>query len=131
MSVAVEEATSVRRPIWQVLGWSIGLCLLAVAFRYLVIEWRPVSSLCDVASPPFWCAIRHVLIDIFYSDVIAIGSLAAAVLAFALYRQPVSRLIAIAAMISASPSIVLYGADFAAPAFLLALLRLLRDKRGA
>lgn len=131
MSVGVEEVTSVRRPIWRALGWAIALCLLAVAFRYLVIEWRPVSSLCDVAAPPFWCAIRQILIEVFYSDVIAVASLAAAILAFALYRQRGSRLIATAALILASPSIVLYGADFAAPAFLLALLRLLRDERGA
>jgi len=131
MSVGAEDVTSVRQPIWRVLGFSIGLCLLAVAFRYLVIEWRPVALLCEAAIPPFWCAIREVLIEVFYSDAIAIASLAAAILAFVLYRQRGSRMIATVAMILASPSIVLYGADLAVPAFLLALLRLLRDERGA
>ncbi len=131
MSVGVEDVTAVRRPIWLALGCSIALCSLAVAFRYLVIEWRPVASLCEAAIPPFWCAIREVLIEVFYSDAIAIASLAAAVLAFMLYRQRGSRMIAMVAMILGSPSIVLYGADLAVPAFLLALLRLLRDERGA
>lgn len=131
MSVGVEAVTVMRRSIWKVLVWSVGLCLLAIAFRYLVIEWRPVSSLCEVAAPPFWCAIRQVVIEVFYSKAIGVASLAAGVLAFVLYSQRGSRFIAGIAVILAGPSIVLYSADIAAPAFLLGLLRLLRDERGA
>lgn len=131
MSVGVEEVTAVRRSTMKLLAWSVGLCLLAIAFRYLVIEFRPVSLMCEVASPPMWCAVRKFIIEVFYSDAIGIASLVAAALAFVLYRQKGSRFIAGLGLILAGPSIVLYSADIAVPGFLLALLRLLRDERGA
>ncbi len=131
MSLGVEEVTMVRRSTMRLLAWSIGLCLLAIAFRYLVIEWRPVSTMCEVAVPPFWCEIRKFIIEVFYSDAIGIASLVAAALAFVLYRRKGSRFIAGIGLILAGPSIVLYSADIAVPGFLLALLRLLRDERGA
>lgn len=131
MSLGVEDVTAVRRSTMRLLAWSIGLCLLAIAFRYLVIEWRPVSTMCEVAVPPFWCAIRKLIIEVFYSDAIGIASLVAAALAFVLYRRKGSRFLAGVALILAGPSIVLYSADIAVPGFLLALLRLLRDEQGA
>lgn len=127
MSVGMEEVTAVRRSTWTVLLGATALCLLAIAFRYLVIEFRPVSSLCEVDVPPAWCAAREFVIDLFYSDSVGIASLVAALLAFVLYRQRGSRFLACVATIIAAPAIVLYSADVAVPALLIGALRILRD----
>lgn len=131
MSVGVETVTGVRRSTWTVFYWAVGLCALAIAFRYLVIELRPVALLCEADAPPAWCAVRQFIITLFYSDAIGAASLSAAVLAFLLYRQRGSRFIAMLAVLLGAPAIVLYSADIAVPGFLIGMLRLLRDERGA
>lgn len=131
MSVGVQDVTTVRRSTWKLFYWAVGLCALAIAFRYLVIELRPVALLCEADAPPFWCAVRQAIITLFYSDAVGAASLAAAVLAFLLYRQRGSRFIATLAVLLGAPAIVLYSADIAVPGFLIGMLRLLRDERGA
>jgi hypothetical protein len=131
MSVGVETVTGVQRSTWRVFCWAVGLCALAIAFRYLVIELRPVAAMCEADAPPFWCAIRQSIITVFYSDAIGSASLAAAVLSFVLYLQRGSRFIAVLAVLLGAPAIVLYSADIAVPGFLIGMLRLLRDERGA
>lgn len=131
MSLGVQEVTAVRRSTWLLFYWAMGLCVLALAFRYLVIELKPVASLCEAAVPPFWCAGRELIITVFYSDAIGIASLIAAVLSFVLYRQRGSRFIAALAVLLGAPAIVLYSADVAVPGFIIGMLRLLRDERGA
>lgn len=131
MSVGVRDVTTVRRSTWKLFYWAVGLCALAIAFRYLVIEFRPVATLCETDAPPFWCGIRQIIITVFYSDAIGIASLAAALLAFLLYSQRGSRFIAMLAVLLGAPAIVLYSADVAVPGFLIGMLRLLRDERGA
>lgn len=131
MSVGVETVTGVRRSTWTVFYWAVGLCALAIAFRYLVIELRPVATMCEADMPPFWCGARQAIITLFYSDAIGAASLAAAVLAFLLYRKRGSRFIAMLAVLLGAPAIVLYSADIAVPGFIIGLLRLLRDERGA
>jgi hypothetical protein len=127
----MQDVTTMRRTTWKLFYWAVALCALAIAFRYLVIEFRPVATLCDVDAPPFWCGIRQLIITVFYSDAIGAASLAAALLAFLLYRQRGSRFIASLAVLLGAPAIVLYSADIAVPGFLIGLLRLLRDERGA
>jgi hypothetical protein len=127
MSIGMERVTAVRRSTWTILIWATVLCLLAIAFRYLVIEFRPVSSLCEVDLPPGWCAVREFVIELFYSDSVGIASLAAALLAFVLYNQRGSRFLACVATLIAAPAIVLYSADVAVPALLIGGLRMLRD----
>lgn len=131
MSLAVQDVTGTRRSTWKLFYWAVALCALAIAFRYLVIEFRPVSRLCEADVPAFWCGIREFIINLFYSDAIGIASLAAALLAFLLYRQRGSRFIAALAVLLGAPAIVLYSADVAVPGFLIGMLRLLRDERGA
>ncbi|MFN4283398.1 MAG: hypothetical protein ACK4NA_12245 [Alphaproteobacteria bacterium] len=131
MSLGVGAVTPIGRSTWRLFAAAVALCLIAVAFRYLVVEWRPVALQCDVAVPPVWCAARHFVIELFYSDVVGIASLAGAALSLLLYRQRGSRFIAAVALLLGAPAVVLYSADEAVPAVLLAMLRLLRDERGA
>ncbi len=116
-----------RRLLYSVLAWATGLCALAIAFRYLIIERQPIAEFCEAAGAPWWCAIREGIIVTFYSDAVGMVSLLMALLALLLGGRPSGRFWAIAAIIWAAPSIVLYSADYAAPAFLLALVMLVRD----
>ncbi|HEY4135169.1 MAG TPA: hypothetical protein VGO34_08125 [Alphaproteobacteria bacterium] len=127
MSIATLPAGLFRRSPWTIFFWAVGLCLLAIAFRYLVIELRPVALMCEVVSPPWWCTVRQFIIDLFYSDAIGSSSLAVAVLSFVLYRQRGSRFLATIAVLIGAPAIALYSADVAVPGFLIGLLRLMRD----
>ena len=115
-----------RRLLRLVLTWAAALCLLALAFRFLVIEFQPVASYCLVEGAPWWCAIRQAIIQTFYSDGVGIISLAMSFVAL-FGSRPYGPMWAIAAIVLAAPSIVLYSADYAVPAFLLGLIRLLRD----
>lgn len=121
-AVAVGE----RRRLVVVLAWAAALCAIAIAFRYLVIELRPVAELCESAAAPWWCVVREAIIRIFYSDIVGVMSLWMAVVALLLGGLAMAQSWAVAAVIWAAPSIVLYSADYAVPAFLLGLLRLLR-----
>lgn len=125
--VLTAEPTDKRRLLLSVLASAAGLCALAIAFRYLVIERQPIAELCEAAGAPWWCAIREGIIVTFYSDAVGIVSLLMALLALLLGGRPSGRFWAIAAIIWAAPSIVLYSADYAAPAVLLALVMLVRD----
>lgn len=125
MTVGV-AAVPERRLLVRVLGWAALLCALAMAIRYLVIELQPVALLCETSNPPSWCGVREAIIQIFYSDAVGIMSLCMGGVALLLGGRPAGVMWAIAAIIWAAPSIVLYSADFATPAFLLGLLRLLR-----
>lgn len=131
MSLGVGAVTPIGRSTWRLFAAAVLLCLIAVAFRYLVVEWRPVALQCDVVAPPAWCAIRAFVIELFYSDAVGIAALAGAVLSFVIYRQRVSLFIAAVSLLLGAPAVVLYSADEAVPAVLLATLRLLRDARGA
>lgn len=126
MSSIVVSAPSGRRLLFSVLAWAALLCATAMAFRYLVVEFQPVAALCTESGALWWCGIREGIIHIFYSDAVGIMSLGMGLTALLLGGRPSGFIWAIAAVIWAAPSIVLYGADFAVPAFLLGLLRLLR-----
>ena len=127
MATSLVAAPSDQRRLVRVLSWSAGLCALAIAFRFLVIEFQPVATLCLESTPPWWCPIRETVIKTFYSDAVGMISLGFGFVALLLGRRPADGILAIIAVITAAPSIVLYSADFAVPAFLLGLLRLLRD----
>jgi len=115
-----------RRLLVRVLGWAAFLCAVAMAIRYLVIELQPVALLCEASSPPWWCGVREAIVQIFYSDAVGVMSLCMGLVALFLGGRPTGAMWAIAAIIWAAPSIVLYSADYATPAFLLGLIRLLR-----
>ena len=114
-----------RRLLRLVLTWAAFLCLLALAFRHLVIEFQPVAEICMVNDVPWWCAFRQAVIQTFYSDGIGIISLCLGLVAL-FGSRTYGPMWAIATIVLASPSIVLYSADYAVPAFLLGLIRLLR-----
>lgn len=124
---AMAKVVHLRCRTLQVLLLAAALCAIAIAFRYLVVERQPVALLCEAAGAPWWCAIRESIIRLFYSDMIGIVSLGCGLVALLLGGRSGARWWAIAAVVSAAPSIVLYSADYAAPAFLLGLIRLLRD----
>lgn len=126
MSMSVVSAATERRVLVRVLGWAAFLCAIAIAFRYLVIELQPVAAMCEGGGGPWWCAIREAVIQIFYSDLVGIMSLAMGLIALLLGGKSSGPIWAIAAIIWAAPSIVLYSADYATPAFVLGLIRLLR-----
>ncbi len=126
MSASVVSAPE-RRLLSGVLASAAGLCALAIGFRYLIIERQPIAEFCEAAGAPWWCAIREGIIVTFYSDMVGIMSLVMGLLALLLGGRPSGRFWAIAAIIWAAPSIVLYSADYAAPAFLLGLVMLVRD----
>lgn len=124
-SAAAEGDTRQRRVV-RVLIWAGALCAIAIAFRYLVIELRPVAEFCEDSGAPWWCAIREAIIRIFWSDLVGMMSLGMGIVALLLGGRQAGSVWAIAAIIWAAPSIVLYSADYAAPAFLLGLIRLIR-----
>lgn len=126
MSAASAVSVTDGRLLIRTLAAAAVLCAVAIAFRYLVIELQPVAAMCEEAGAPWWCAIREAIIRIFYSDVVGVMSLGMGIVALLLGGRASAHQWAIAAMIWASPSIVLYSADYAAPAFLLGLIRLLR-----
>lgn len=126
MSAASVVSAPDRRLLIRVLLWAAFLCAIAIAFRYLVIEFRPVASICEEAAAPWWCEIREAVIRIFYSDMVGIMSLGMGLVALLLGGKAAAPVWAIATIIWAAPSIVLYSADYAAPAFVLGLIRLLR-----
>ena len=114
-----------RRLLRRVLAWAAGLCLIALAFRHLAIEFPPVAGLCLVTDAPWWCAIRQAIIQTFYSDGVGFISLVLGFVALFGGRTQ-GPMWAIATIVLAAPSIVLYSADYAVPAFLMGLIRLLR-----
>ena len=126
MATTLVAASYDRRRLIRVLAWAGGLCAVAIAFRFLVIEYQPVATICLESSPPWWCAVREAIIKTFNSDAVGMISLGLGLVALLLGRRPADAIFAIAAVILAAPSIVLYSADFAVPALLLGLLRLLR-----
>jgi hypothetical protein len=126
MSSASVASAPDRRLLYRTLGWAIFLCVVAIAFRYLVIELQLVAALCEEGGGPWWCAIRESIIRTFYSDAVGIMSLGMGIVALLLGGRASAQQWAIAAIIWAAPSIVIYSADYATPAFLLGLIRLLR-----
>ncbi len=115
-----------RRLLVRVLIWAAVVCAVAVAIKYLVVERPAISAICESDAPAWWCAIRETIIRVFYVGYPSYLSLALGVVALLSAGRTWARWWAIAAIILAAPSIVLWGADYAAPAFLLGLIRLLR-----
>lgn len=126
MSASVSPGPE-RRLLFGVLGCAAGLCAIAIAFRYLIIERQAIAEMCEAAGAPGWCQVREGIIVTFYSDTIGVVSLLMALLALVLSGRIGGRFWAIAAIVWSAPSIVLYSADYAVPAFLLALIMLVRD----
>lgn len=126
MSASVAPAPE-RRLLFSVLACAAGLCAIAIAFRYLIIERQAIAEMCEAAGAPGWCEVREGIIVTFYSDAVGVVSLLMALLALVLSGRIGGRFWAIAAIIWAAPSIVLYSADYAVPALLLALVMLVRD----
>lgn len=127
MSAVSAVAAPDRRVLVRTLVAAAILCALSIAFRYLVIEFQPVALLCEGGGvTPWWCGVREAVITIFYSDAVGMMSLGMGLVALLLGGRRTGAVWAVAAIIWASPAIVLYSADYAAPAFLLGLIRLLR-----
>jgi hypothetical protein len=117
----------IRRSVIRVLCWALAICALALAFKYLVVERQALAVICESAAPEWWCEIRESIILVFYQDIPAIASLALAIVALLMDGRRSARILSVTAIILAAPAIVLWGADYAAPAFVIGLLRLLRD----
>jgi hypothetical protein len=115
-----------RRLLRHVLIWAGVICALTIAFKYLVVEQPAISAICESDAPAWWCSIREAIIRLFYPRIPGIASLVCGVIALLLGGHRSARWWSVAAIILAAPSIVLWGADYAAPAFVLGLIRLLR-----
>lgn len=115
-----------RRLLIRVLIWAAVLCAIAVAIKYLVVERPVISAICESDAPAWWCAIREAIIRLFYLGIPAVASLVFGIVALLLGGHRSARWWSVAAIILAAPAIVLWGADYAAPAFVLGLVRLLR-----
>lgn len=115
-----------RRLLHRTLIWAAVICALTVAFKYLVVEQPAISAICESDAPAWWCPIREAAIRIFYPRIPGIASLVCGVIALLLGGHRSARWWSVAAILLAAPSIVLWGADYAAPAFVLGLIRLLR-----
>jgi hypothetical protein len=115
-----------RRLLRRVLISAGVICALMIAFKYLVIEQPAISALCESDAPAWWCTIRELTVRLFYPRIPGIASLVCGIIALLMGGHPTARWWAVAAVILAAPSIVLWGADYAAPGFVLGLIRLLR-----
>jgi hypothetical protein len=125
MSASVDSPSG-RRSLRRGLIWAGVICALMIAFKYLVVEQPAVSALCESDAPAWWCTIREMIIRLFYPRIPGIASLVCGIIALLLGGHRTARRWAVAAVILAAPSIVLWGADYAAPGFVLGLIRLLR-----
>jgi hypothetical protein len=115
-----------RRFLRRVLICAGVICALMIAFKYLVVEQPAISALCESDAPAWWCTIRDLTIRLFYPRIPGIASLVCGVIALLLGGHQSARWWSVAAILLAAPSIVLWGADYAAPGFILGLIRLLR-----
>jgi hypothetical protein len=126
MSAASTMPRPDRRLLYRTLAVAVFLCAIAFAIRYLLIELPSTVAICDGGGAPWWCGAREAIVQVFYNDIVGIMSLVLGLFALLLGGRSVATVLAVAAIISAAPSIVLYSTDYATPAFLLGLIRLLR-----
>lgn len=110
----------------QVIFAALVIFAISVALKYLVVENSELAVICQSEAPLWWCPIRETLIRTFYLRIPAVASLVLGLLAIVLGGRPLARPLAITAILLAASSLVLWGADYAAPGLLLGLLRLLR-----
>ena len=78
---------------------------VAATVRYGVIEREDLGLLCQSATPPWWCALRLLVIQAFIHDVFGLSSVALAALA-AWRRSTVAAILAVAI---GTVGMVLYG----------------------
>ena len=104
-----------RPPAWAVAG---GLALAAaLAARHVLVEPGAMAQACDAQPWQPGCVVRSLVIQSFIHQRIAWAALGMAIAAL-LWR---SRWLATAAFAIGLAALVLYSADLAAPAVLLAL----------
>lgn len=125
MSASVVSSPD-RRLLHRTLIWAGAICVLTIAFKYLVVEQPAIAAICESDAPAWWCPIREAIIRLFYPRIPGIASLVCGVIALLLGGHRSARWWSVAAILLAAPSIVLWGADYAAPALVLGLIRLLR-----
>ena len=78
---------------------------VAATVRYGLIEREDLGLLCQSATPPWWCALRLLVIQAFIHDVFGLSSVALAALA-AWRRSTVAAILAVAI---GTVGMVLYG----------------------
>ncbi len=98
---------------------------LAAAARYGLIEPAHITARCDGGAAEFWCVLRAWIIQSFVHQRIGWFALAVAVLAFVSGRRSLAAL----ALFSACAGLVLYTTDLCAPAALLAIIVLVRERQ--
>ena len=93
------------RAIVRIAATGILAYAVAATVRYGLIEREDLGLLCQSATPPWWCALRLLVIQAFIHDVFGLSSVALAALA-AWRRSTVAAILAVAI---GTVGMVLYG----------------------
>jgi len=119
-----ESRPSGRRWIAWVVPLIVGGAALGLALvtRYVWIESTEIGLSCSAVPPPWWCALRYVVIRIHQQDGWGLTALAAGILALLTRWYP----LALLALVVGPIGLVLYNTGLAAVGLLAALLVILR-----
>lgn len=101
------------------------LCVGLLLFRWFAIENHTLGEQCEAGQGPWWCIIRHGIIQTFVRDWFGLGSLIAGIAAFILG----SRGLAIVAVLLGAAGLVLYNVNFASLGALVGLIQLARPQK--
>ena len=122
-SVTRPRQPSMKNPFAAAVLVAIAAAVAAV-LRFQVVEPEALAHLCGAAAAPWWCTLRAAVVAAFASHALAIGSVAAGVLAIVTRRAGA----AIAAACLGAAGLVLYAVEAGAIGFLLGALALARAR---
>ncbi len=104
---------------------AILLCVGLLLFRWFAIENHPLGESCEAGQGPWWCIIRHGIIQIFVREGFGLTSLLAGLAAFIIG----SRRLAMAAVLLGAAGLVLYNVNYASLGALIGLVQLARPQK--
>ena len=113
-----------RTQTW-VFGLAVLLCIGLLLFRWFAIENHTLGERCEAGQGPWWCIIRHGIIQIFVRDWFGLGSLIAGVAAFIFGNRG----LAMVAVLLGAAGLVLYNVNFASLGVLIGLIQLARPQK--
>ncbi|MEZ5647557.1 MAG: hypothetical protein R3E60_01040 [Alphaproteobacteria bacterium] len=115
------------RPSWPQTLVFMGAVFLSTGlmlFRWFVIESHTLGQLCETGQGPWWCWIRHGIIQIFVREGFGFSSLIAALVGFTLNN----RHLAMMAMLLGAAGLVLYNVNFATLGVVVGFIQLARPR---
>ena len=127
-STTLLEDNRRRAAVWK--AWLVPLILggaalgLALVTRYVWIESTEIGLNCGVASPPWWCELRYVVIRTHQLDGWGLVALGAGLLSLVTRWYPLALLALVVGLIG----LVLYNTGLAAVGLLAGLLLILRSR---